>query len=430
VQKETTLNIPIALVLLLVFQNVCIGIGAHMFRNSSDTLDLLTQIPTVFLLVCASGVVLIKIQSKSLFLFYGYCIMLIFYLFYKNANLSVGVVYLRNFIVFYLAYIVGAYCLDTDKKRVYFVNFMIKLSIVAGIFGIITLLGGAALFNALGVREVYLAKHWGVLIAEGGLPGNFRTTFFSTRVARMASFYYEPVNISYLLNFSAALALISKKRITAVFLFTCGFLTFGKGGLLTSAIIVFAYFTHIFLGKLSIKKHRNFIISAIIFAGFIFLVNFIDTSVSSSFGTYNHFYGFFSGIPTILSNPFGFGLGSAGNIARSADLVEGYSFAESTISTMAYQIGIFGTVYFAILFLLPAKRIYANIVNQPNAKLRRLCILSVYIPFSLLLVSAFQENTVSPQVIVPFMLLVGAFSTIEKGNNVPNCIEKDIPTAT
>jgi hypothetical protein len=322
-------------------------------------------------------------------------------------------VYIRNFLIFYLAFTIGKNHLDSLNKKYEFIDFSIKLALVAGIFGIIGMILGNNFFSAIGVQEVYIGKNYypvGYLdFSQRGIPGNFRTLVMSVWVNRMASFYYDPVNFSYFMSYGTLLSILSRQKIFSIILLICNILTFGKGGLLLLGIALMCVILHAVF-KIKLTEFNRKLILGIITTVFCFLVFFIMKYYKDDFGTNNHFYGFFSAIPLILKNPLGHGLGTAGNILKGYTDVKLFVAAESALSNMAYQIGIPGLLFFVFILLNLGKVVFTSIAEQENSTQKILCIAASYIPFAIILVSVFQENTITPQCIIPYMLIVGAYS--------------------
>lgn len=401
--------LPKLIVALLLFQNFCIGIGGHLGSNMDDSLKLLTQIPTILVMIVSLHIFLAQSLGKR-WLFIIYALFVISYFFRGSGHMTTAVVYLRNFLVFFLALLIGRNNLDTTQKKEEFFRYFIMLALLAGVFGIIGIIGGNEFFNAIGVRNVYVGKGWKDL-AQGATPGNFRTLVFGIKVNRMASLYYEPVNFSYFIFLATLIAYFTKRRMAFLFLLVCGVFTFGKGGILVFGLTVMGVSFHTILNFRFTKRNRFGIILLMLLV-LVAIVVYISAFMKSDFGTYNHFYGFFSAIPELLKNPLGHGMGTAGNILRSYTASGTYTATESAIATMGYQLGIIGIAIFFALLYHSGTEAFRNSGFQIGTKHHTLCMAASYMPFILFLVSVFQENTLSPQVIVPFMLVVGSFGVV------------------
>lgn len=155
--------LPKLILFLLLFQNFCIGIGAHVGGNFSGSIQLLTQIPTILILISAIHIFMTQqVTRRGLFIIY--VLFIVSYFFKGNGHISTAIVYLRNFFVFYLAWIIGKNNIDTSEKKDKFLYFYVKMAMIAGVFGLVGVILGNEFFNMIGVREVYLGKGWKDLI--------------------------------------------------------------------------------------------------------------------------------------------------------------------------------------------------------------------------------------------------------------------------
>ena len=84
---------------LLIFQNFSIGAGAHLAGNVSDRLSLITQVPTMFIVIAylfmTVGTPLKKLDIIFI-LYVGVCIA---YCAYGKGGLVAKLTYFRNFII-------------------------------------------------------------------------------------------------------------------------------------------------------------------------------------------------------------------------------------------------------------------------------------------------------------------------------------------
>lgn len=410
--KHKSNMIPKLIIMLLLMQNVGIGIGGHIGGNTSETLSLVTQIPSLFIVISAIFVLLRRNLVKTDFFFGAYVVLIIVFAFIGDGVLGVKAVYLRNFIIFYLAYIVGAYYLKDKSLRDNFISFVLKMAVCAGIFGIIGIIIGKPFYDIIGVNEVYIAKKSASF--KNGLPGNFITLFGSKWVNRLASFYYEPVNFSYFMSFAVILAATSKKIKIFIFLFICEILTFGKGGILVMAASAACVTVHVIIKKLlpkwSLRTVKNFILAGmtggVTLFGIIFYFFLTDI-----FGGYIHFYGIITGIQAILKWPLGHGLGTAGNMVRQFDGVGTFDISETGFVNMGYQIGIIGIFMFVIVLFLLSNNAYRHYKKniETETDTGYLGMLCIYMPIILMMVFVFQENTFTPQCIAPYMLIQGSY---------------------
>ena len=407
--KNKSNIIPKIIIILLVLQNVGIGIGAHITGNSSSTLSLVSQIPSMFIIIASIFVLLKRDFVKTDILFGLYLIMLIVFVFIGDGIWGVKAVYLRNFTIFYPAYIIGAFYLKDKAVRDEFISFVLKLAVCAGIFGIIGMIIGKPFYQLIGVNEVYIAKKSASFV--NGLPGNFITLFGSKWVNRMASFYYEPVNFSYFMSFAVISAAASQKWKSFTFLFICEILTFGKGGLLVMMASAVCIAVHLILKglfpKLTLKNIKNIILIGMT-GGVVLVAIIFYFFLTDIFGGYLHFYGIITGVEAILKWPLGHGLGSAGNIVRNFEGYGTFDISETGLVNMGYQIGLLGILIFIVFLIILSWKAFKN-YSESNSDKGYLGILYIYMPVILMLVFIFQENTFTPQCVVSYMLIQGSF---------------------
>ena len=405
------------IMLLLVFQNLSIGLGAHIAGNSNSSLSLLTQIPFLiiaiqWLFLLISKKKLITEEKKHRFFF----LILIIFIFMSLLN-GIGsiqsiLVNVRNMTVFFMAYEIGLYSIKTADELSQFEQFMFKLGIIVLICGVILLVGGYDLYKLIGIREVYIAK--GSPLQSEALDDRFTTSLISREYYRMGSLFYEPVNMGY---FFSALALTAcftnwnrnkKKKIMISLLMIVGLiLTFGKGGYLITLMVslyiigdrLFGFFGRI-IGKKALRDIGIIIIVCVTAAFCIYYYLHIGAAVSP------HFWGIIQTWQSVLRRPIGYGLGTGGNAA----LIYGTEYSwyasggETQLMSFMFQIGAQG-IFFFILCVLKTSLI-------PKAKQKKSDAIFGIIPIALIVLSLLQDNTFTPQCIVLFMILQGAMHSI------------------
>ena len=386
-------------VLLLLFQNFLIGIGAHLGKNFNNELSIMTQVPTIFIFISFSFYMLHTQCTARNILFCLYVLLCATFFAKGRSPLMIKSTYFRNFIIFYMAFFLAEKCINTRESLDDFVDFFLSLSIVATIFGLVGTILGREFYFLCGVREVYFAKKYRGYV--NGLPGNFVTTFFGKNVNRLVSLYYEPVNFSYFMAISVTIAFLKRKKKLFIIFLICEVLTFGKGGLLLLLLSLLCTFIQIIFEKFN-KNLIRFMILLGMPSGLFMTIYFFKTSFQDNFGTYAHFNGMQKGLEYVFKSPFGNGMGSTGNLIGNT----AGGFSETGLITMAYQIGVPGTILFSFILLSLANNCFKNYQKSGN----RFCLLYSYIPFALLLVSVYQENTYTPQCIVPSMIFVGGLS--------------------
>ena len=110
-KKRADINICKGLILLLLAQNVCIGVGAHLFHNTDSSLQYLTQIPFACTLIIWMVSCTIRIGKLSFrspdgwFLILVLCITLSITLGF--GGFASAAVSFRNMTVFFMAYSIG-----------------------------------------------------------------------------------------------------------------------------------------------------------------------------------------------------------------------------------------------------------------------------------------------------------------------------------
>lgn len=404
-----------SLVTLLCFQNLCIGIGAHLAGNQSNTLSYLTQIPFILITLQWVAVTITRLYRRELHsptdkLFFLLLLCIFLSLLVNRGSLQSIAVTARNLTVFYMAFSLGQYHLKTKESLFDFFKFLILISLFMIFAGEILILGGYPLHKILGVHEVYIAK--GAPFPPGQLDGRFYTTLISGQHFRMGSLYFEPINLAYLLSASFIVsyyAPIYKNNLNkylVTFILGIGLLqTVGKGGYLITAL------TFICIALESLYRVRNIKIQVFILTigtlvttlGMYLYVYFIGAAVLP------HFWGITQTWENILHRPWGYGFGIGGNAAQilnkatTADEWFG-SGGETALMSFAYQIGIQGVVVFILCVLSTSV--------TSNKRLFKWSRVFCYLPFILLGVSLMQDNTFTPQCICVFMFIQGSIKQI------------------
>ena len=162
------------------------------------------------------------------------------------------------------------------------------------------------------------------------------------------------------------------------------------------------------LGRFNQKFVRRSIIFGALLSMLV-LVYIIQTYFTHDFGTYNHFYGISTGIKAVQESPWGNGLGSAGNLTKTI-YFSSQDISETGLINMAYQIGLPGTILF-IEFIISMSR---NIFRNYRSTNMRIYMFFSFVPFIIIVASIFQENTITPQCITGYMLILGGLNYMEK----------------
>ena len=400
---------------VLLFQNTMIGLGSHLGGNTSSDLSYLTQIPTLLIAVIFFGCLLTSIRTSELKadfpavkweLALVAVIALLFFV--GDAPITSKLIGVRNLLIFYMGFEIAFVQCRIDGECF---NVLKQLSVVAAIatvFGIFMMIQDVSFWESIGIYEVYLAKQ--SPIEAGTLGGRFYTSLNGvTDVLRMGSFYYEPVNLAYLLlaGLIASFFLWKSKRIGVAFpilIFVGYVLTFGKGGYMLLALLIAVFFCNKLFSRLFSAVRRDmrfasYVICVVVIGAAAYLYYlFVGGPVRP------HFWALEQTFSSILADPIGHGLGTGGNMSvAGSDYSKG---AESAVMTFAYQIGVFG-----VLCVFMALRDVANSAPKITSLS---AVISYYIPLALFAVSILQENTFSPQCIVPMMFLTASLQGLAR----------------
>lgn len=415
VTKDNGISLVKGILTLLMFQNLCIGLGAHFAGNTDESLKFITQIP--FLSLVLSFVILlfnksIKIEKNQILTFTLLVICIIVSFLIGRGTLLSVLINLRNLLTFFFAYCIGNYSILTKKDLDSLVRFIFKLAFIFLMFGIILLIFGFDLYRIIGIKEVYIAK--GAPIAGERLDDRFYTTLYKREFTRMGSLLYEPVNLAYFYSMSLLLSIFYKfdkknkySFIRVLYNFFGLVLTFGKGGyLLTTTIILLYLFTKLF-NRLKISKtiigsvRIATVLSLLIISTFVL---YYSKNIGAAATT--HFWAIQLTWNNVVHKPIGFGIGTGGNMATLFNngpldtwLATG---GESTLMSFLYQIGFQGV--FCLILCMLSLRINLNKLDDIN----NFSIMTYFIPLALIGISLFQDNTFTPQCIVIFMFIISA----------------------
>lgn len=417
--KDINVSIPKGLVTLLLFQNLCIGIGAHMFGNTNENLKFVTQIPfltigIIFIVLLYSKKINNRKDQKIFFCLLCTCIVLSFFI--GRGSLQAILINLRNMLTFYFAYSIGRASLKSKDQLDSFIKYIHFLSIIILIFGIILLVGGYKFYKVIGIKEVYIAK--GSPIIGERLDSRFKTTILVNQYTRMGSILYEPVNLAYFYSLCVLIAIyyryqnqIKSKIIYKITSIIGLILTFGKGGyLITLSIILLTTLTKLIYSiNKKISIHKAMKLSGVI--GVALIIIFCVYYYTNIGGAANpHFWGILKTWQSILNKPIGYGLGTGGNMSAKFN---GMNFndllstgGETAFMSFMYQLGIQGAIFLALCVLSLKPK------AEKTDKLKLSEIYLYFIPIIILGISFLQDNTFSPQCIVPYMLFLGGSSNI------------------
>lgn len=414
--KHAREGAPLLIVMLLVVQNLAIGLGAHIGGNMSADLSYLTQVPfvtcaVIFCSIAADRLDLPMLDNLNRWFWVLVLWCLVMFVIGHGASLSARLVTLRNLTCWFMAFCIARAFLTTREKRERFYKQFGWICVAVAILGFI---GAGISFQGwldMGLQEVYIAKRSPLENLTGwGGSGRFYTSIDGThKVLRMLSTYYEPINLAYL--FSAGLICIAtawKRSVLKAFalcVVAIGLVwSFGKGGWVVTGTVV-AYLTltaGIRRKGCSRQKLVRVLVAIFAFVAVVLIAYYLLIGGAVR----PHFWAIERTWANVVSHPLGHGLGSGGNSAAAFGSLAGdwlSSGQESALMSFAYQVGIPG-VLFLFFSLLAVSRTSVGIESSHRGAL----LLSL--PFFLFGISLLQDNTFTPQCVVPFMLLLGAFS--------------------
>jgi len=402
------------ILLLLVMQNLCIGVGAHITGNMSGNLKLLTQIPFMVVTILWVGTWKVRTVTErrntvrmAFYILLGFIALSCVWGF---GGISSSLVIVRNLTVFYMAYEVGYDNLVDEEKREEFVRTLINLGILLVVVGIPLLIKGYDWYKVIGIQEVYIAK---ASPCGDALPARFYTTILYKSLLRMGSLYYEPINLAYYMSIAFIASLWNNPykgiaKILSIIVIGIGLvLTFGKGGYgMTMLLIVSAIGENVlvpFMRRVSKGLSAAILLVAL---GIVLTSLSIYIEITKGASIWPHIWGIVWTWEKVLKRPMGYGLGTGGNAAYAlGNLAQESWFSsggETAILSFAYQIGIFGIIaFFAVLWLMRVRH------KDRKVPIFERCF--EYVPIILFGMAIFQDNTFTPQCCIPFMLLQGAF---------------------
>lgn len=434
--KENDSDICFYIMVVLTLQNFLIGVGATIFGNSSESLKLFTQVPFIFALITYICTLFIKkerVNSRRKW-FILFLLTIAFSFVSGIGSIQAVVVNIRNMITFYLAFEIGKYFLDDKEKIDRFFNKYNTLMKFVLYIGIILLIGGAKLYEMIGIDKVYLAK--GSLMTKGTLPGRFYTNMFSKTFVRLGSLYYEPVNLAYFfvgpviynIFYKTENKKFNNMRIINIVESIIGLtLTYGKGGYLiigmVLAYLVLYKINRIFFAVVKKKSVRNISIALILILVFVVSTKYFK---SISAASAPHFWGIIGTFNSVKQRPYGYGIGKGGNMAAVFNEDSNISFSasskwltsggESAIMSFMYQLGIQGIIAMILLLL--------SLRKSKKDDTRFLNIFSV-MPVIIFIVGLFQENTFTPQCIIPIMIIQGCCYDMNNKDEIKEGEERD-----
>lgn len=413
-QKRNYILIPMFLSLLYVFQNMMIGLGVN-FSHIINMRHLqfvivessLFGIVAVFLLLNKA---IVKHISK-LEIIGGLLILTSsVYIFIGKPHLMTAFAYERDLLFIVLLVLLGKNVVkkttDVDK----FISFIFIIGLITAVFGFVErfFFGPLIWYKIFNLHIVLAAKglqglnHGGVIPSQ--LPTLWFTSIFGITFRRMASFFMEPVNISYFFAVPLVLSAVLKRKVYFIVFLLAVFLTFGKGGWLVSFIAIFSY---IILKKF--KSRYIFVYLITIMVCFVILLGFAYFRITPGTAL-PHLWGFMSIWSNIIHTPLGNGLGAGGNFATVFTDKNVYNIlntgAESGLATIVYKMGILGLVFYLGFFIILGNKL-VEIGQQEAGRLGIVAFAAAGLVIGLFFGSVFQENSLGPQANHLILLISG-----------------------
>ena len=354
--KKDNYIVCYGIMLLLSFQNFCIGFGAHIAGNTSSSLSFLTQIPFLTIFTIWFFVRLGKIREnifkdKSFFWYLMLIICIIFSYFIGHGEIKAILTTIRNILLFYMVYDLGKYYIvSKDSLNKFYLQFMNLMKFLF-LVGVIFFVFGYKIYEFFGINEVLIAK--GSKVLEGELANRYITNIFSYYFPRLSSLYFEPVNLAYVFAAAFILSIYYDKRrsisrnINIIISILGTALTFGKGGylivILSFLISIFLIFNEKVFNRINHKVKNKLLILLIVFITFFSIKIYIGKYTKSY--VMPHIMSIKQTFNTIIQKPYGHGLGTGGNAAKIFGSTANNYLAtggESALMSFGYQIGIQG----------------------------------------------------------------------------------------
>ncbi|XOF33711.1 MAG: hypothetical protein ACL93V_17240 [Candidatus Electrothrix sp. YB6] len=257
---------------------------------------------------------------------------------------------------------------------------------------------GNAFWYWLRYDEFVHSKGLANWLGSNGVPRGWYTWDFlligSGVQRRAVSFFIaQPTIIAHILAYPTLYFFFQKKyTISIVFLLSL-LLTFSKGGVLAVILGVYINFSE----KVRPRVIAFFSILFVVISSYI-LIN------TASYGNYysasKHASGLVSAVHLILEDPFGIGIGNAGNFAKLDELtLNREEIGESYFGALISQTGLIGMFYYMFVMMYI---FFTRFSNQENKTEHY--VLAVYL-FSTLCTGMMSESAINFVGLSPFILL-------------------------
>ncbi|MDF1690586.1 MAG: hypothetical protein P1U35_13350 [Cycloclasticus sp.] len=391
-----------AVVILYVFLVICSF--ANVFAALAISLggpafSFLISIKDVFLLIFFLCVVAFKAKGRVLarvaFVSTTLIVLLLIYFLRGEQPVIAQVASIRQLILFFMLFTVGAAFGVSDKILLYK-----RISIVVNIGVIIVVVGFVERFTHLWsyfVRDYFLVKKIGVL--SNGYPfvlieplafiNEFDDVF---GFLRMSSSFLDPINFGHACVAWYFLADMVGRNKSKNFILLGLILSCSKAALLHFLVIFFVF-------KLNINLYIRSLLA-------LFLVLIAFVVIQGHPGFISHMAGLTGGFQeiTVLGN----GLATAGNVAQMFG-DGGNGIGDSFVGALMVQIGLFGSMFWVLAF------VYLILMTYSKNKLMSVLML-VQLGLSLL-----SENSFNYLSIAVGAMMAGLIAASTKSDNLAAC---------
>ncbi len=344
------------LIILCFFQNIYILLLSRWITS----IDYIVLISLKEILVYATIIISFtkkrKIDRVERYSFIGIGVILIYFLLGMNFSMSV-IAAVRQLIVPFAFYLFGRSLNLNNKDFFEIINFFIKMSIFAVLFGMVQMVVGLPFFDTLGIENYLMIKYGYIDMYNGYVIRNSMMSYDFIKYTgkaylRMASILVDPVILSQILALAFAfvvsdsdskLSVFIHRKLSCVLLFLGTMLTLGKGGIII--LIIVSLF--VWGKKSKDNKFLSYIIYLLLGMAAIYLL--ISAQAGSSIDA--HLKGVTDIIPIIMKHPFGVGIGEIGNVASlyNENILE--VSGESFIGSVMGQMGIVGIIIYVVFIL-------------------------------------------------------------------------------
>jgi hypothetical protein len=263
--------------------------------------------------------------------------------------------YLRFFAILPVCYFLGrSLPLEARHLKTVF-RLTIGIATFLCLFGFAELFVlGDAFWKRAGIIDFFFAKGTAGWLTTSQYFANWHTWDFGFPLRRMISLVLEPTTLAELIAGATLMAAFSglflglKRELTVLILLAGLILSFGKGGWVI--FMVGAFFV------LLKERKRMAVVIGTLFL--IFGALFILQNVQAGGNVPIHVRGFLEGVRFAAHHPMGIGLGSGGVYSALFGLRQQSQGKESALGSMLVQTGFFGTLIYAIFFLLLIHQLY------------------------------------------------------------------------